>query len=81
MDPMCKKLYNPDNKVPHAFNTMACEQTFIWASRFKKIICAMPHVHQFFFYIDLLSTAISAQRNVTTTAKSQSLQQKQDELT
>lgn len=49
MDPKCKRLYNPDEKIPAAFNTMACEQTFIWASRFKKIICAMPHIHQFFF--------------------------------
>ena len=49
VDPKCKKLYNPDDKIPVGFNTMACEQTFIWASRYKKIICAMPHVHQFFF--------------------------------
>ena len=47
--PKCKHLYDPDKKVPSTFNTMACEQTFIWASRFKKVVCAMPHVHQFFF--------------------------------
>ena len=49
VDTKCKELYNPDQKVPPTFNTMACEQTFIWASRFKKVMCAMPHVHQFFF--------------------------------
>ena len=49
VDPKCKQLYNADDKIPAHYNTMACEQTFVWASRFKKIICAMPHVHQFFF--------------------------------
>ena len=49
VDPKCKQLYNPDHKISPEFNTMACEQTFIWASRFKKVMYAMPHVHQFFF--------------------------------
>ena len=49
VDPKCKIMYNPDDKVPKNFNTMACEQTFIWASRFKRVMCAMPHLHQFFF--------------------------------
>ena len=49
VDEKCKRLYNPDDKIPKEFNTMACEQTFIWASRFKKVMCAMPHLHQFFF--------------------------------
>ncbi len=49
VDAKCKDLYNPDKHIPPEFNTMACEQTFIWASRFKKVMCAMPHVHQFFF--------------------------------
>ena len=49
VDPKCKELYDPDKRIPPNFNTMACEQTFIWASRFKKVMCAMPHVHQFFF--------------------------------
>ena len=69
VDPKCKKLYNPDDKIPVGFNTMACEQTFIWASRYKKIICAMPHVHQFFFCTGLLSIVISTMRNVTATVK------------
>ena len=49
VDSKCKELYNPDKIIPPNFNTMACEQTFIWASRFKKVMCAMPQVHQFFF--------------------------------
>ena len=49
VDPRCKQLYNADDKIPSQYNTMACEQTFVWASRFKRIICAMPHLHQFFF--------------------------------
>ncbi|CAB3985930.1 Hypothetical predicted protein [Paramuricea clavata] len=48
VDPKCERMYNADEKVPPQFNTMACEQIFIWASRFKKVMCAMPHVHQFF---------------------------------
>ena len=30
-------------------NTMSCEQTFAWLSRFKKVICAMPKTHFHFF--------------------------------
>ena len=48
-DSRCKRLYNPDNKIPAQFNTMAGEQTFVWASRLKKIVCAMTRLHQFFF--------------------------------
>jgi TorA maturation chaperone TorD len=29
---------------------MACEQTFIWASHLKKVICAMPQIDQFFLH-------------------------------
>ncbi|CAB3978166.1 Hypothetical predicted protein [Paramuricea clavata] len=49
VDEKCHNIYNPDDKIPKEFNTMACEQTFVWASRFKKVMCAMPHIHQFFF--------------------------------
>ena len=49
VDPKCKELYNPDEVVSPNFNTMAYEQTFIWASQFKEVMCVMPHVHQFFF--------------------------------
>ena len=48
-DPKCKQLYNADDKIPPQYNTMACEQTFVWASRFKKVMYAMPRLHQFFF--------------------------------
>ena len=64
VDKKCKTLYNPDEKIPKDFNTMACEQTFIWASRFKKVICAMPQIHQFFFCTGWSSTETNIQRNV-----------------
>ena len=71
VDPKCQLQYNADDKVPSHFNTMACEQTFIWASRLKKVMCAMPHIHQFFFYIDLLSTETPILRNAISNAKHQ----------
>ena len=47
VDENCKKLYNPDKlKEEHpTFNTMSCEQTFVWLSRYKKILCSIPKVH------------------------------------
>ena len=36
-----------------SFNTMCCEQTFVWLSKFKKIMCAMPKEH-FHFYMHRL---------------------------
>ena len=36
------KSQNPD------FNTQAGEQTFVWVSRFKHIICAMNKTHHLF---------------------------------
>lgn len=48
-DVKCKTLYNPDGKIKDGFNTMAAEQTFVWASRLKRIVCAMPRIHQFFY--------------------------------
>lgn len=48
-DPRCKVSYDPDGKIPSTFNTMAAEQTFVWASRMKKIVCAMPRLHHFFY--------------------------------
>ena len=30
-------------------NTMACEQTFAWLSRYKKILSAMPKTHHHFY--------------------------------
>ena len=43
-DPQCKIKYGSDDlkeKFPH-LNTPVAEQTFIWAGRFKKLMCAMP---------------------------------------
>lgn len=51
-NPRCKELYNPESvkeKCPK-LNTPVAEQTFIWASRFKKILGAMPKSHFLFFY-------------------------------
>ena len=42
-------MYSADDKVPEHFNTMACEQTFVRASRFKTVICSMPRIHHLFF--------------------------------
>lgn len=50
-DASCKKNYDPmilKNELPEG-NTMAAEQTFVWLSRFKKILCAMPKVHHLFY--------------------------------
>ena len=52
VDPCCKELYSTHHlktENPN-FNTMACEQTFAWLSRHKKILCAMEKVH-FHFYL------------------------------
>ena len=50
-NPNCKDLYNPANfKAAHPnFNTQVGEQTFVWASRFKHIVCAMSKTHHLFF--------------------------------
>lgn len=50
-DKKCKETYNPSSlkeEIPNG-NTMAAEQTFVWLSRFKKILCAMPKVHHLFY--------------------------------
>ena len=50
-DKKCKEKYDPSGlkeEIPNG-NTMAAEQTFVWLSRFKKILCAMPKVHHLFF--------------------------------
>ena len=51
-DPGCKIKYSPKIlKEEHpTYNTMSCEQTFVWLSRYKKILCAMPKDH-FHFYL------------------------------
>ena len=51
-DVKCKQNYNPDvlKELLPKLNTPVAEQTFIWASRFKKILAAMPKSHFLFFY-------------------------------
>ena len=51
VDPRCRQLYSPDGLKeahPH-INTQAGEQTFVWLSRFKYILCAMNKTHHFFY--------------------------------
>ena len=50
-DKTCQKKYDPrilKEEIPNG-NTMAAEQTFVWLSRFKKILCAMPKAHHLFY--------------------------------
>ena len=50
-DNTCKEKYNPSGlieEMPGA-NTMAAEQTFVWLSCFKKILCPMPKIHHLFY--------------------------------
>ena len=44
VDPNAKKYITQMTRAQ-----LLLPQTFIWASRFKRIMCAMPHLHQFFF--------------------------------
>ena len=48
-DPRCHELYNPADVLTDEMNTMACEQTFAWLSRYKKILSAMPKTHHHFY--------------------------------
>ena len=51
-DSRCKELYDPEKiKADNpSLNTMSCEQTFVWLSRYKKILSAMRKTH-FHFYL------------------------------
>lgn len=51
VDTKCKEKYSPEDiKKQHpTYNTMVCEQTFAWLSRYKKIVSAMPKVHHHFY--------------------------------
>ena len=48
-DKNCKVKYNLESCLLNDDNSEVAEQTFIWAGRFKKIVCAMPKVHHLFF--------------------------------
>ena len=55
--------HNPSvvrDKYPNV-NLMCCEQTFIWLSRYKKIVCAMSKNHHLFFCNELLKGEMSIQ--------------------
>lgn len=50
-DRRCHEVYNPAKlKEEHpTFNTMCCEQTFAWLSRYKRIVVAMQKRHHHFY--------------------------------
>lgn len=50
-NPDCKQKYSPFKmKIEHpTYNTQSGEQTFVWASHFKHIVCAMTKRHHLFF--------------------------------
>ena len=50
-DKTCQKKYNPSNlkDVNPDFNTMSCEQTFAWISRYKKIVISVGKRHHHFY--------------------------------
>ena len=50
VDPKCRELYNPEKvKEKHpTYNTMAAEQTFVWLSRYKRILSATNKHHHCF---------------------------------
>ena len=64
VDQKCHKLYNPDDRIPKEFNTMACEQTFVWASRLKKLCVLCLIYTSFTFFIEWSSIEIFIQKNV-----------------
>lgn len=47
----CQELYHPDNiqKDHPLYNLMCAEQTFVWLSRYKRIMCSMTKTHHLFF--------------------------------
>lgn len=50
-NPSCHTVYNPKQMKEENpdFNTQAGEQTFIWAGRYKHILCAMSKQHHLFY--------------------------------
>lgn len=51
VDQRCRENYSPEaTKVKNpGYNTMVCEQTFAWLSRYKRIVRSMPKVHHHFY--------------------------------
>lgn len=50
-DEKCHQLYHPDkvHKINENINLMCAEQTFVWLSRYKRIMCSMNKTHHLFF--------------------------------
>ena len=52
-DDKCKKKYSPDfvqkDEEHKHWNMMCAEQTLVWLSRYKKMMCAMNTTHHLFF--------------------------------
>ena len=50
-DPKCLEMYHPHKvREEHPqYNLMCAEQTFVWLSRFKKIVSSMNKTHHCFF--------------------------------
>ena len=48
-DKRCQELYNPEIFKNPEMNTMSCEQTFAWLSRYKRILSSMPKRHHHFY--------------------------------
>ena len=59
----------PTTRFLHRYNTMACEQTFVWACRFKKVMCAISRLHHFIFFAPVRSTGTNTLKSVTITAR------------
>ncbi len=55
----CQVKYAPEKlRKLHpdcSLNKMATEQTFVWLSQFKKLLCAMPKLHHHFFLYCMVS--------------------------
>lgn len=71
-DPKCLEKYTParvKEEHPH-YNTMVCEQTFVWLSRFKKIVCSMPKEHHLFSFTEWWREETDTQNVATLCTKS-----------
>ena len=51
VSPECKEKFSPEKikQENKYFNTQAGEQTFVWVSRFRHILCAMNKTHHLFY--------------------------------
>ena len=51
INPDCQRKYSPERikELNPTWNTQAGEQTFIWLSRFKHIVCSMTKEHHLFY--------------------------------